>query len=183
MNPYQNPYVQNPYGNPYMQPSAYANQYGNNTFYPQSQMNQNNQQVSQQAMLNGKIVDSADVVRVTEVPMGGYGVFPKADMSEVYVKSWNNNGTTSIMTYRPVQSETPEKKEDVLATEILQKLNAMENKLNDTLARLNSAQARSEVMGNEPTSRNEYRPVYANDERRSESASNGYVVPPTERRE
>jgi hypothetical protein len=39
--------------------------------------------------LNGKLVDSEDMARVTEVPIGGYGIFPKADLSEVYIKSWN----------------------------------------------------------------------------------------------
>ena len=51
--------------------------------------------------LNGKIVDSEEMVRATEVPMGSYGIFPKADMSEVFIKTWNPNGTTSIMNYKP----------------------------------------------------------------------------------
>jgi hypothetical protein len=51
--------------------------------------------------INGKIVDSEDIVKATEVPIGGYGVFPKADLSEIYIKTWNNNGTTSILTYKP----------------------------------------------------------------------------------
>lgn len=57
--------------------------------------------------LNGKIVDSEEVVRATEVPMGGYGVFPKADLSKVYIKSWNPNGTTSVIAYEPIVPETP----------------------------------------------------------------------------
>ena len=51
--------------------------------------------------LNGKIVDSEEMVRATEVPMGSYGIFPKADMSEVFIKTWNPNGTTSITHYKP----------------------------------------------------------------------------------
>jgi hypothetical protein len=51
--------------------------------------------------INGKIVDSEDIVKATEVPIGGYGVFPKADLSEIYIKTWNNNGTTSILIYKP----------------------------------------------------------------------------------
>lgn len=64
--------------------------------------------------LNGKIVDSIDLVRVTEVPIGGYGVFPKADFSEVYIKAWNPNGTTSIYCFKPcAQQEQPQVTADV----------------------------------------------------------------------
>jgi hypothetical protein len=42
------------------------------------------------------------MVKVAEVPIGAYGVFPKADLSEIYIKTWNNNGTTSIVTFKPV---------------------------------------------------------------------------------
>lgn len=34
------------------------------------------------------MVDSLDVAKATEVPIGGYGIFPKADLSEIYIKSW-----------------------------------------------------------------------------------------------
>ena len=86
MNYYPNNYYLNyPYGNQYQQQMPYQAQ----SQPPQSQG------------LNGKIVDSQDVVRATEVPIGGYGIFPKADLSEIYIKSWNNNGTTSVITYKP----------------------------------------------------------------------------------
>lgn len=79
---------------------------GNQFFNPQQQMMyQQPQQMPQFPQmgntLNGKIVDSIDLVRVTEVPIGSYGVFPKADFSEVYIKSWNPNGTTSIYCFKP----------------------------------------------------------------------------------
>lgn len=82
--------------------------------------------------LNGKIVDSEDVVKVTEVPIGGYGVFPKADLSEVYIKSWNSNGTTSIITFKPVVQE--EVKEDCGNNNnkiILEKIQILENKIDN----------------------------------------------------
>lgn len=50
----------------------------------------------------GKIVDSQEVARVSDIPFGGYGIFPKADLSEVYIKMWNNNGTTSLVCFKPV---------------------------------------------------------------------------------
>lgn len=85
-----------------------------------------------QSNLNGKIVDSEDVVRATEVPIGGYGIFPKADLSEIYIKSWNNNGTTSVITFKPIISSATEiKKEDggELTNLLLQKIETLENKI------------------------------------------------------
>ena len=85
-------YYPTPNYNPQMQyPSAPSNM-------PQ-QMNFTQQMPPSQ--LNGKIVDSEEMVRATEVPMGSYGIFPKADMSEVFIKTWNPNGTTNIIHYKP----------------------------------------------------------------------------------
>jgi hypothetical protein len=89
-------------------------------------------QIQQQQYLNGKIVDSADVVKATEVPIGGYGVFPKADLSEVYIKSWNNNGTTSIITFKPASPE-PAPAAQNLNDILLQKIEGLENKIDSLL--------------------------------------------------
>ncbi len=62
----------------------------------QTQMSIQNNQIP------GKIVDSQEVARVSDIPFGGYGVFPKADLSEVFVKVWNNNGTTSLLCFKPM---------------------------------------------------------------------------------
>lgn len=75
--------------------------------------------------INGKIVDGVDVVKATEVPSNGYGVFPKADLSEIYVKSWNSSGNTSIITFRPV-AETAET--DVLKV-IEERFDQLESKI------------------------------------------------------
>ena len=47
---------------------------------PQSQLAASNNQIP------GKIVDSQEVARVSDIPLGGYGIFPKADLREVYIK-------------------------------------------------------------------------------------------------
>ena len=108
MNYYPNNYYQNyPYGNSY-------------------------QQQSQQIIpaLQGKVVDSPDMVRVSEVPFGGFGVFPKGDLSEIYVKSWNNNGTTQINTYKPIPTEeNKESQEQISTNELLEKINALSEKV------------------------------------------------------
>jgi len=108
------------------------NYYPNNFYqnYSYGNMYQPQQTQSAVAALQGKVVDSVDMVRVNEVPFGGFGVFPKGDLSEIYVKSWNNNGTTQINTYRPVPvEEIKEAKEIPLKDELLEKINALNEKL------------------------------------------------------
>lgn len=60
------------------------------------------QQPQQQNILNGKVVDSIDVVRAMDIPMDGSTYFfPKADGTELYAKRWLPNGTTEIISYKP----------------------------------------------------------------------------------
>ena len=95
-----------------------------NYYYPYG--NNNNSQMIVPT-LQGKVVDSAEMVKVTEVPFGGFGVFPKGDLSEIYVKSWNNNGTTQINTYKPVQIE--ETKEVDPYKELVDKIDELSKKI------------------------------------------------------
>lgn len=112
---------------------SYSNQYPLPTQQPQPSFQMNSQPVQQQTQqgLNGKIVDSEDVVRATEVPIGGYGIFPKADLSEIYIKSWNNNGTTSVITFKPTVPEPSavNVNEEEISNLLLQKIETLENKL------------------------------------------------------
>ena len=108
------------------------NYYPNNFYQNYSYGNQYQTQMPQQpiATLQGKVVDSVDMVRVNEVPFGGFGVFPKGDLSEIYIKSWNNNGTTQINTYKPIPvEETKEAKEASAKDELLEKINKKKKKL------------------------------------------------------
>ena len=103
----------------------------NNNYYPNYNY-QPQQQIQQQMMgvLQGKVVDSIEMVRVNEVPFGGFGVFPKGDLTEVYIKSWNNNGTTQINTYKLIPAEeTREAKENSSKNELLEKINVLNQKL------------------------------------------------------
>lgn len=110
-------YPTNFYSNyPYLQPQ------------PQQQM-----QAPQSLGLQGKIVENLDMVRVTDVPLGSYGIFPKADLSEIYVKMWNGNGATTIATFKPViQQENLSRTEKESDANILEKIQCLEEKL-DTL--------------------------------------------------
>lgn len=132
---YNNPYVQMyPYG---MTPQNQAAlmQAQSQQFYQPAPAAPQPQFSSPPIGLNGKVVDSADVVKATEVPIGGYGVFPRADLNEIYVKSWNNNGTTSVTTYQPVAAtETATESADHRIALILQKITTLEEKLNFLLS-------------------------------------------------
>ena len=121
----------------YYNPSFYPS-YNGNIQMPPSQyyFNQQPQQVMNNPSangLNGKLVDSEDMARVTEVPIGGYGIFPKADLSEIYIKSWNSNGTTSIITFKPITPEenptSATQQENSMSNVLIQKITELENKI------------------------------------------------------
>lgn len=112
-------------------------------FYPN--YNYNNQPYSNASAqipmpistLQGKIVDGEDMVKGTDVPIGGYGIFPRADLGEVYIKTWNNNGTTSIITYQPIEKKEKEdgpNKEDELKEALLEKINSLETKIDSFIS-------------------------------------------------
>lgn len=63
---------------------------------------------NQQMNVIGKIVDSVDVVKATDVPMdGNMYYFPKADGTEIFSKQWLPNGQTRILTFKPVLDAEP----------------------------------------------------------------------------
>ena len=105
---------------PYSQQTMYG-QY--NSYYPYQyqqprydlQQNQSlfNQQQSiqpqQQAGLNGKVVQAVEQITANDVPMdGSVAVFPKQDMSEIYTKSWNADGTIRTIVYKPYTASQPD---------------------------------------------------------------------------
>ena len=109
MQQYQNP---NFYGQQFMQPQ----------FNPYLQRMENLQQfqqainppVMQQPQPNmsfstlGKMVESIDIVKATDIPMdGNVYYFPKADGTEIYSKQWLQNGQTRILTFKPILDDNP----------------------------------------------------------------------------
>lgn len=87
------------------------------------------QSPQQSYSLNGKIVENVDMVKVTEIPFSGFGVFPKGDLTEIYVKSWNNNGTTKIVTYKPVIEEEMKKEDEATLSALLSKIELLDKKI------------------------------------------------------
>ena len=66
-------------------------------------MQMNQQPMPQQiAGINGRIVQAVENINANEVPMdGSMAFFPKQDMSEIYVKGWNADGTINTIVYKP----------------------------------------------------------------------------------
>ena len=70
------------------------------------QMQQPQMPVANQFTPLGKMVDSVEVVKATDIPMdGNVYYFPKADGSVVYGKQWLPNGTTKILSFKVVSEE------------------------------------------------------------------------------
>nr|DAT56791.1 MAG TPA: hypothetical protein [Bacteriophage sp.] len=70
---------------------------------------QQNIQPQQQAGLNGKVVQAVEQITANDVPMdGSIAVFPKQDMSEIYTKSWNADGTIRTIVYKPYTASQPD---------------------------------------------------------------------------
>ena len=66
------------------------------------------QMPSQQLNPLGKIVESIDIVKVTDIPMdGNMYYFPKADGTEIYSKQFMPNGQTRILTFKPLLDSDP----------------------------------------------------------------------------
>lgn len=104
---YSQPIINSPYQNgynPMLSPQQRLMQMEQQ--YPQySQQNQFMQQPVQQQPqgIVGKIVNDFSELTANDVPMNGSAAFfPKADGSELQVRSWTANGTIQTVVYKPV---------------------------------------------------------------------------------
>lgn len=111
--------------NPYQQPimSNYIPQYGAYQYNPMANIQrfQSQEQIQPQiqqpmpqqiAGINGRIVQAVENINANEVPMdGSVAFFPKQDLTEIYAKSWNADGTIRTLTFKPVLND----KTDVLS--------------------------------------------------------------------
>ena len=109
--PYQTPIYNQPvqYGQQYTPYNPYVNQ-------PRIDANQNYAQALQQVQpqmpvqtfgINGKVVPAVENITANYVPMdGSVAFFPKQDMTEIYAKSWNADGTIRTIVFKPVSHDT-----------------------------------------------------------------------------
>ena len=127
-------YSNNPYGNPYFNPQFYNSPYSYQPVQPRNmqqaqinpQPNQNQQPLTQnlpqynQSVLQGKSVDSIDVVKATDVNLdGSVCYFPLIDGSAIITKQLQQDGTSKMIVYRPVIDETEKKQPRYLTQEDL----------------------------------------------------------------
>lgn len=96
-----------------------ANNYGYNpygTYMPQRTMQPNMDyinptQSNKIQVLNGKQVDSIEVVKATDIPMdGSISYFPLADGSSIITKQIQLDGTSKITVFKPFKEEKEEVK-------------------------------------------------------------------------
>ena len=151
MQPYPNPNYFSQYQqqmlNPYMDRMAQLQQYQQSLQQPVSQA---------QMSAIGKIVDSIDVVKATDIPMDGNTYyFPKADGTEVYCKQWLQNGTTRILTFKPVFEDNPnnlssdtEKLKISISDEVtevfMKRFDELEKQIGDLMPKKTTARAKKE---------------------------------------
>ena len=90
---------QQPYVNPYLQRMENLQHF---------QQTLNPAPVQNQFPALGKIVESMDIVKVTDIPMdGNMYYFPKADGTEIYGKQFGMDGKTRILTFKPLLEDNP----------------------------------------------------------------------------
>ena len=112
--------------------------------------------VSNQMSALGKMVDSIDVVKATDIPMDGNTYyFPKADGTEVYCKQWLQNGTTRILTFKPVLddntnnvSQDTEKLKISISDDVtelfMKRFDELEKRIDDLMPKKTTARAKKE---------------------------------------
>ena len=150
-NPYQVPMMNNPYiqsQNPYMDRMNFLQNYQQSLQQPlvPTQMSGANQQAMPQQIvgINGRIVQAVETINPNEVPMdGSVAFFPKQDLTEIYAKSWNADGTIRTLTFKPVLND----KTDILSgdTEKLE-FDLSEKATEDIMAKLNELSEKIEQL-------------------------------------
>ena len=87
-----NSYNQNPYFNPYF------NQQPQQTTVPSMRFNN----------LQGKSIDNLEVVKAMDIPLdGSISYFPLVDGSAIVTKQLQQDGTSKITIYKPIEAEEP----------------------------------------------------------------------------
>jgi hypothetical protein len=142
--PTQQPY--NLYGQQYM-PNPYMERMANLQQYQQSL------QPQQQVIgITGKVVESIDMVRATDIPMNGETVyFPKADGTEIYTKRWLPNGTTEVIAYKPVLNTQEEQATNTIGIDEKLITSHFKGYMDEVIKRLDGIDARLDNFEQSPT--------------------------------
>ena len=129
-------------------------------FYSQPALQQYQQpSYMQQAAqrINGRVVQSADMITANDVPMdGSVAFFPTQDLSEIYAKSWDANGKIVTRLFKPVSDSYPsnttqdtEKLKIGLSDEVTQvfmkRFDELEKRIDDLIPKKTTARAKKEI--------------------------------------
>lgn len=139
----------NMYGNMYYD-SMYPTTGGyNRTAYAYQQIpQQQNNYSSQRNVLYGRFVNNIDEITPNEVPMdGSISIFPRNDYAEIYVKTWDTNGTIKTFTFVPQQAV--EEKEVNINDVLLEKLDNIEKLLSKKAPNYKKESLKREVVEDE----------------------------------
>ena len=149
-----NPYM--PMQNPYMDRMNFLQNYQQSLQQPAMLTPNSGISMTNQMSTIGKVVDSIDIVKATDIPMDGNSYyFPKADGTEVYCKQWLQNGTTRILTFKPVFEDNPnnlssdtEKLKIGLSDEVtevfMKRFDELEKRIDDLVPKKTTARAKKE---------------------------------------
>ena len=116
-NSYNNPYY-NPYYNynPQTQPIPKQPQ---QIYKPQNNT----------IVLQGKVVDSLDVVKATDIPYdGSVSYFPLIDNSAIITKQLQQDGTSKIIIYKPISDEEETKPKYITESELKDQIKDINSK-------------------------------------------------------
>lgn len=102
---YRNPYMM--YQQPVYQPNSYR---------PQSVVG-----------LQGKVVDNVDVVKATDIPLdGSISYFPLVDGSAIISKQLQQDGTSKMIMFKPVEMNEPSKIQFVTMEDVEKRIGNIE---------------------------------------------------------
>lgn len=125
-----NPYGNNPYLNYNQQPQLQTSMLRQNQYRPQNS-------------LQGKVVDSLDVVKATDIPYdGSVSYFPLTDGTAIITKQLQQDGTSKVVIYKPMIEN--EESKYITETDLEKQLKDMDSKfitednLKDQLKNVNS---------------------------------------------
>ena len=131
--------IYNPYNNPY---------YNYNQPLQQSQQPRQNQSMykpQNSIGLQGKVVDSLDVVKATDIPYdGSVSYFPLTDGTAIITKQLQQDGTSKVVIYKPMIENEENKSRYITENDLEKQLKDMDSKfitgddLKDQLKNVNS---------------------------------------------
>lgn len=96
-------------------------------------------QMQSAPMLNGKFIAEIKDVSANDVPLNGRpAIFVKNDMSEIYTKMWNADGTITTNTFKRITDSTPTPVADDVA-ELVDRLDTLEGKISARFEKIEKA--------------------------------------------